>query len=266
MRKGSERWNEGVKMKVEEKKRVFEEWLQSNSVKKCERYREKNMEVKRKKHLARGKEVYATFMDLAKVYDRVDKEAMQSVMRLYGICGRLLQAVKILYIGNKVCIRIGNEVSEWFPMRSKFTRCTRRGGSAKLNVRLSGELLEEVDQFKYLCPVVAANGGVEAVVHQSVNEACKLLVAEKGVVKNRGLGVNVKRVLFEKVIAPTLTYGSELWGMKVTERQRLNVFVMKYLKSMADISLLDRVKNEVVRVRTVVRNVLAARVDINVLR
>ena len=38
MRRGSEWWNEGVKMKVEEKKkRAFEEWLQCNSVEKYER-------------------------------------------------------------------------------------------------------------------------------------------------------------------------------------------------------------------------------------
>ena len=48
MRKGSEWWNEGVKMKVEEKKRAFEEWLQYNSVEKHERYREKIVEAKRK--------------------------------------------------------------------------------------------------------------------------------------------------------------------------------------------------------------------------
>ena len=48
MRRGSEWWNERVKMKVEEKKRVFEEWLQCNSMEKYERYREKNVETKRK--------------------------------------------------------------------------------------------------------------------------------------------------------------------------------------------------------------------------
>ena len=37
MRRGSEWWNEGVKMKVEEKKKDFEEWLQCNSVEKHER-------------------------------------------------------------------------------------------------------------------------------------------------------------------------------------------------------------------------------------
>ena len=46
MRRGSEWWNEGMKMKVEEKKRAFEEWLQCNSVEKYERYREKNVEAK----------------------------------------------------------------------------------------------------------------------------------------------------------------------------------------------------------------------------
>ena len=48
MRKGSEWWNEGMKMKVEEKKRAFEEWLQCKSMEKYERYREKNVETKRK--------------------------------------------------------------------------------------------------------------------------------------------------------------------------------------------------------------------------
>ena len=36
MRRGSKWWNEGVKMKAEEKKKVLEEWLQSNSMKKYE--------------------------------------------------------------------------------------------------------------------------------------------------------------------------------------------------------------------------------------
>ena len=54
MRRGSEWWNEGVKMKVEEKKRAFEEWLQCNSVEKYERYREKNVEAKRKVEKQKG--------------------------------------------------------------------------------------------------------------------------------------------------------------------------------------------------------------------
>ena len=78
--------------------------------------------------------------------------------------------------------------------------------------------------------------------------------------------MNVKKVLYEKVVVPTVMYGSESWGMKATERQKLNVFEMKCLRSMTGVSRLDRVRNEVVRARTGVRRELAARVDMNVLR
>ena len=54
-----------------------------------------------------------------------------------------------------------------------------------------------------------------------VNEGCKVLGALKGVMKNRGLVMNVKKVLYEKVVVPTVMYDSESWGMQVTERQTM---------------------------------------------
>ena len=56
--------------------------------------------------------------------------------------------------------------------KSKVMRCTRNEDGARLNVMLNGEALEEVDQFKYLGSVIAANVGVEADVHHRVNEGC----------------------------------------------------------------------------------------------
>ena len=85
---------------------------------------------------------------------------------------------------------------------------TRNEDGARLNVMLNGEALEEVDQFKYLGSVIAANGGVEADVRHRVNEGCKVLGALKGVMKNRGLGMNGKKVLYEKVVVLTVMYGS----------------------------------------------------------
>ena len=57
-------------------------------------------------------------MDLEKACDRVDRDAMWDVLRLYGIGGRLLRGVKSLYVGSKACVRVGNEVSEWFQVRA----------------------------------------------------------------------------------------------------------------------------------------------------
>ena len=87
-------------------------------------------------------------------------------------------------------------------------RCIRNEDGARLNIMLNGEALE-VNQFKYLGSVMAANGGVEADVRHRVNEGCKVLGALKGVMKNRGLGMNVK-VLYEKVVVPTVMNGSVL--------------------------------------------------------
>ena len=93
--------------------------------------------------------------------------------------------------------------------KSKVMRCTRNEVGARLNVMLNGEAPEEEDQFKYLGSVITANGGVEADVHHKVNEGCKMLGALKGVMKNRGLGMNAKKVLYEKVVMSTVMYGSE---------------------------------------------------------
>ena len=84
--------------------------------------------------------------------------------------------------------------------KCKVMRCTRNEDGARLNVMLNGEVLEEVDQFKYLGSVIAANGGVDADVCHRVNEGCKILGALEGVMKSRGLGMNVKKVLYEKVV------------------------------------------------------------------
>ena len=59
--------------------------------------------------------MYFVFWGLEKAYDRADRHAIWNVLRLNGIGGRLLQ--KSLYVGSKACVRVGNEVSEWFPVR-----------------------------------------------------------------------------------------------------------------------------------------------------
>ena len=82
--------------------------------------------------------------------------------------------------------------------KSKVMRCTRNEDGARLNVMLNEEVLEEVDQFKYLGSVIAANGRVESDVRHRVNEGCKVLGALKGVMKNRGLGIMLRKSCMRK--------------------------------------------------------------------
>ena len=80
MRRGSEWWNEGVKMKVEEKKRAVEEWLQCNSVEKCERYREEN-EAKRKVEEAKRMSNFKWGQDFDRSYEENKKKFWKEVRK-----------------------------------------------------------------------------------------------------------------------------------------------------------------------------------------
>ena len=55
IRKGSEWWNEDVKVVVEEKKRAYEEWLQCRTREKYDIYRTMKVEVKRRTRKSFGK-------------------------------------------------------------------------------------------------------------------------------------------------------------------------------------------------------------------
>ena len=35
---------------------------------------------------------------------------------MYGVGGKLLKAVQSFYADSRVCVRVGNDVSEWFPV------------------------------------------------------------------------------------------------------------------------------------------------------
>ncbi len=55
--------------------------------------------------------------------------------------------------------------------KSKIMRCTREGVGVRLDVRLNGEVLEEVESFKYLGSHVAVNDRVNEEVGHRVKEA-----------------------------------------------------------------------------------------------
>ena len=42
--------------------------------------------------------------------------------------------------------------------------------------------------------------------------------------------------MYKQVIVPTFTYGAETWGLKEPERRRLNVFEMKCLRLMVEVT------------------------------
>ena len=55
-------------------------------------------------------------MDLEKAYDMIVRHCMWQMLRVYGVGGKLLKAVQSFYVDSTACVRVGNDVSEWFPV------------------------------------------------------------------------------------------------------------------------------------------------------
>ena len=56
-----------------------------------------------------------------------------------------------------------------------------------------------------------------------------------------------------------MLHGAEAWGMRSAERRKVNLLVMKCLRSLVGISRMDRVGNEEVRRRAGIERGLASR-------
>ena len=68
------------------------------------------------KYLANKKDVFWAFMDFEKAYGTIDQHGMWQMLRVYGVGGKLLKAVQSFYVESRACVRVGNDVSEWFPV------------------------------------------------------------------------------------------------------------------------------------------------------
>ena len=74
-------------------------------------------------YLANGKDVFCAFMDLENAYDTIDRHGVWQMLRVYGVGGKLLKAVHSFYIDSRACVRVGKNVSEWFPVNVGLRQC-----------------------------------------------------------------------------------------------------------------------------------------------
>ena len=58
--------------------------------------------------------VYLGFMDLEKAYDRVNREALWQVLRMYDVGVKLMNGIKCMYIKSLACVRVKGGESECF--------------------------------------------------------------------------------------------------------------------------------------------------------
>lgn len=124
-------------------------------------------------------------------------------------------------------------------------------------VHIDGELLEQVDHYIYLGHTIRLgkdNQGAEISRRISLSWAA---FGKLGVILNdTNVPINLKRKVFDSCVLPVATYGLETVTLTQRNAERLRVMQRAMERRMLAISLRDRIRNEEIRRRTKVTDII----------
>ena len=86
---------------------------------------------------------------------------------------------------------------------------------------LNGEELKNVDHFKNLGSVIDKDGTIDKHIDLRVQAAWSSWRKLTGVFYDRKIPLRLKAKVYEAIIRPAMTYGSECWAMKVTNKRKI---------------------------------------------
>ena len=117
-----------------------------------------------------------------------------------------------------------------------------------LPIKLNGEELNNVDHFKYLGSVIDKDGTIDRDVDLRVRAAWSTSWRKlTGVLYDRKIPPRLKANVYEAIIRPALTYGSECWAMKVTNKRKIATTEMRMLRGILGVSRREHMRNEDIR-------------------
>jgi len=121
-------------------------------------------------------------------------------------------------------------------------------GEVRPPLIIRGEVVEEVQEFKYLGSMFTSVGGDARDVEVRINKAWGCFhKLKKKVWRQRAFGLATKMKIYKMTVIPTLLYGSESWTLTETEEDKLESVQMRMLRSIMRISLRDHKTNIEIR-------------------
>ncbi|KAI3367070.1 hypothetical protein L3Q82_009271 [Scortum barcoo] len=109
-------------------------------------------------------------------------------------------------------------------------------------LRVGGEVLPQVEEFKYLGVLFTSEGKMEREIDRRIGAASAVMrsVYRTVVVKKAELSRKAKLSIYRSIYVPTLTYGHELWVMTRKDKiTRIQAAEMSFLRRVAGRSLRD---------------------------
>lgn len=136
----------------------------------------------------------------------------------------------------------------------------------KLNINISGTQLKQVEEFIYLGGKISQNGSCTNDIKLRIGKAVGAVQKLQAIWRSKDICTNTKLELYKVLVLSILLYGAEAWTLKKEDENRLLTFEMMCLRKILGVSLLDKIRNTIIRKslglkRTVVETVSKKRMQ-----
>ncbi|KAK3570820.1 hypothetical protein QTP86_027652 [Hemibagrus guttatus] len=129
--------------------------------------------------------------------------------------------------------------------KTEYMCMNEREGSG--TVRLQGEEVKKVQEFKYLGSTVQSNGECGKEVKKRVQAGWNGWRKVSGVLCDRKISARIKGKVYRTVVRPAMLYGLETVSLRKRQESELEVAELKMLRFSLGVTRLDRIRNEYIR-------------------
>ncbi|KAK3525945.1 hypothetical protein QTP70_011035 [Hemibagrus guttatus] len=126
--------------------------------------------------------------------------------------------------------------------KTEYMCVNEREGSGR--VRLQGEEVKKVQEFKYLGSTVQSNGECGKEVKKRVQAGWNGWRKVSGVLCDQKISARIKGKVYRTVVRPAMLYGLDTVSLRKRQESELEVAELKMLRFSLGVTRLDRIRNE----------------------
>ena len=134
----------------------------------------------------------------------------------------------------------------WYKMESgpdKTKVMTNNPNGFQREIKIKGQRLEEVEDFKYLGAIIS-NEGSKSEILSMIAQTTTALSRLKIIWSDKNISLASKVKLIRTLILSTFLYASESWNLTEENKRRIQALEMRYNRRLLNISYKDHVTNE----------------------
>ena len=138
------------------------------------------------------------------------------------------------------------KTSEKYDMRISSEKTKTMAFKGKEPVRskivINGKIIEQVNNFKYLGNTISYQGEVD--VGGKIAKFLRVTGLINRTLRSSKVRKETRLKVYNTLAIPMMTYGSEVWALKKSDKRRITAAEMKFMRRTAGVTLRDRVPSE----------------------